>query len=74
MVHSGKVWAVQFGPRPTIRTATFFTEFRVDENFCYLVDERKVKLKILQFARAKYEKKKLINNKINTEYKDTGQG
>ena len=61
MVHSGKVWAVQFGPRPTICIATFFREFRFDANFCYLIDKRKIKPRILQFARAEHDTKK--NNK-----------
>ena len=58
MVHSGKVQAVQFGPRPKICVATFFTEFRVDVLSCYLTDNRKIKPGMLQFARAEHDAKK----------------
>ena len=58
MVHSGKVQAVQFGPRPKICVAIFFTEFRVDVLSCYLTDNRKIKPGMLQFARAEHDTKK----------------
>ena len=41
IVHSGKVLAVEFGPRPKISVATFFTKFRVDANSYYLMDNNK---------------------------------
>lgn len=41
IVHSGKVRAVEFGPRPKISVATFFTKFRVDANSYYLMDNNK---------------------------------
>ena len=67
MVHSGKVWAVQPGPRPKICIATFFTGFRVDTNFCSLIEKRKIKFGILQFARAEHDSKKKKKKKIKTE-------
>ena len=41
IVHSGKVRAVEFGPRPKISVATFFTKFRVDANSYYFIDNNK---------------------------------
>ena len=71
MVHSGKVWAVQLGPRPKICIATFFTGFRVDTNFCSLIDKRKIKLGILQFARAEHDsKKKKKKSKLSKKIRD----
>ena len=74
MVHSGKVWAVQLGPRPKICIATFFTGFRVDTNFCSLIDKRKIKLGILQFARAEHDskKKKKKKSKLSKKIRDRG--
>lgn len=41
IVHSGKVRVVEFGPRPKISVAMFFTKFRVDANSYYLMDNNK---------------------------------
>ena len=56
MFHSGKV---------CICIATVSTEFRVDANSCYLIDNRKIKPGILQSTRAEHDKKKNKNNNIN---------
>ena len=54
MFHSGKV---------CICIATVSTEFRVDANSCYLIDNRKIKPGILQSTRAEHDiKKKNYNN------------
>ena len=46
MFHSGKV---------CICIATVSTEFRVDANSCYLIDNRKIKPGILQSTRAEHD-------------------
>ena len=53
MFHSGKV---------CICIATFSTEFRVDANSCYLIDNRKIKPGIFQSTRAEHDTKKNNNN------------
>ena len=59
IVHSGKVRAVEFGPRPKISVATFFTKFRVDANSYYLMDNnKKIQPEIWQFARTEHNFKK----------------
>ena len=49
MFHSGKV---------CICIATVSTEFRVDANSCYLIDNRKIKPGISQSTRAEHDTKK----------------
>ena len=51
MFHSGKV---------CICIATVSTEFRVDANSCYLIDNRKIKPGIFQSTRAEHDTKKKI--------------
>ena len=59
IVHSGKVRAVEFGPRPKISVATFFTKFRVDANSYYLIDNnKKIYPEIWQLARTEHDSKK----------------
>ena len=53
MFHSGKV---------CICIATVSTEFRVDANSCYHIDNRKIKPGILQSTRAEHDTKKKKNN------------
>ena len=65
MVHSDKDWAVQFGPRPEICIATFFTGFRVDTNFCSLIDKRKKNLEYCNLLELNMIVKK--KKKIQTE-------
>ena len=48
MFHSGKV---------CICIATFSTEFRIDANSCYLIDNRKIKPGILRSTRAEHDPK-----------------
>ena len=61
--------AVRFGRyslAPALRYVLLhFSEFRVDANFCHLIDNRKIKPGILQFARAEHDTKK---KKINFDY------
>ena len=58
MFHSGKV---------CICIATFSTEFKIDANACYLIDNRKIKPGILRSTRAEWDP----NNKtITTTKKD----
>lgn len=75
MVHSGKVRAVEFGPRPKICVATFFKKFRVDANSYYLIDNNKTKSEIWQFARTEHDSKKKslfgIDSRIDTTAKTT---
>ena len=59
MFHSGKV---------CICIATFSTEFRIDANSCYLVDNRKIKPGILRSTRAEHDPK---NKTITTAKKKT---
>lgn len=61
IVHSGKVRAVEFGPRPKISVATFFKKFRVDANSYYLMDNnKKYSLKFGNLLELNIIKKKMI--------------
>ena len=46
MVHSGKVYVVSLAPALRSVLPLFFTEFKVETNFCSLIDKRKIKPEI----------------------------